>query len=301
MLTPDPQASPATKADTSPDTRAVWTDDRLDDPHRDEEKAARVHAMFDAIAASYDLNNRVHSLWRDQAWRRKAVALTRIRAALDDVVDVACGTGDLTLAFAEARPKSVRGVDFVPRMIEIARHKTAQRFGPAGTDPETDSEVAPATTAADADGSTVGIAGVPEPPRPTFAVGDAMALDLPDDCADVVSIAFGIRNVTDPAQAIREFHRILRPGGRLLILEFSLPRHPVLRYGYEFYFNHIMPRTATLLSRDRTGAYRYLPRSVSTFLDRDQLVGMMDAAGFVRITQHPLTFGICVAYLGHRA
>lgn len=248
----------------------VWTDDRLAVPHEQGDKAQRVNAMFAAIADSYDLNNRVHSLGRDQAWRRKAVRLAKVRAGQDHVVDVACGTGDLTFAFADANPASVLGIDFTPRMLEIARVKDRDRSRPDG-----------------------------EGPVPEFRVGDAMDLQLPDASADIVSIAFGIRNVSEPAQALREFRRILRPGGRLVILEFSVPRNPLLRAGYNFYFHHVMPRTATWVSGDRSGAYKYLPRSVATFIDRDTLQAMMADAGFTNITAHAMTFGICVAYVGH--
>jgi demethylmenaquinone methyltransferase / 2-methoxy-6-polyprenyl-1,4-benzoquinol methylase len=131
-----------------------------------------------------------------------------------------------------------------------------------------------------------------------FLNGDAMSLPLPDQSADVVSIAFGIRNVADPALAIREFHRVLRPGGRLVILEFSLPTNPLLRGLYNFYFRRILPTTATLISGDRTGAYKYLPESVNTFIGRQQMLDMMTAAGFATVEQHPLTFGVCVCYRG---
>jgi demethylmenaquinone methyltransferase/2-methoxy-6-polyprenyl-1,4-benzoquinol methylase len=131
-----------------------------------------------------------------------------------------------------------------------------------------------------------------------FVTGDAQALPLPDACCDVVSIAFGIRNVADPAVAIREFFRVLRPGGRLIILEFSLPTNPLLRGLYNFYFRKILPRTATFISGDKTGAYKYLPESVNTFIGREQMAGMMRDAGFADVTQHPMTFGVCVAYRG---
>lgn len=239
-----------------------WQPSNLANPHVVSDKAQRVRKMFAAIAPSYDLNNRVHSLGRDQAWRRKVVKLCGVTPS-DVVLDVACGTGDLSLAFAAAGPRRVLGVDFTHEMVQVATHK---------------------------------------PPKkgliPFFADGDAMRLPLPDACVDVVSIAFGIRNVADPRAAIREFRRVLRPGGRLSILEFSTPSNPVLRGGYMFYFKHVMPRTATLISGDRSGAYKYLPQSVNTFLGREQLAGMMSDAGFDPITQHPLTFGIAVAYLG---
>jgi len=124
-------------------------------------------------------------------------------------------------------------------------------------------------------------------------------LPVADRSVDIVSIAFGIRNVADPAKAVREFARVMRPGGRLCILEFSLPVNPVLRGAYMFYFKHVMPRTAALIARDRSGAYKYLPQSVNTFLSREQMMRLMTEAGFENITATPLTFGIAVAYLGH--
>ncbi len=263
-------APPSSQAAQPP----AWDESTLQAPHEEQDKAARVNQMFSAIAESYDLNNRVHSLWQDQAWRRKAVRLARVKPDQDTVVDVACGTGDLSFAFAQANPSKVVGIDFVSKMIDVANLK-ADRLQDE-------------YQAADF-------------PLPDFRVGDAMELDVPNEFANVVSIAFGIRNVTDPSQALCEFRRILQPGGRVIILEFSLPRNLLLRAGYNFYFNHIMPRTATLLSRDRSGAYKYLPRSVNTFIERDAMVSRMEDAGFINVTQHPMTFGICIGYLGHVA
>lgn len=244
---------------------AAWNNDLLRDPHAVADKRRRVRAMFAAIAPAYDINNRLHSLWIDQYWRRKAVKLAMLRST-DAVVDVACGTGDLSLRFARSGAGGVIGVDFTFEMLPIAASKQS------GTQKQQS--------------------------KITLINGDAQALPLPDACADVVSIAFGIRNVVDPAAAIREFRRVLRPGGRLIILEFSLPENRVLRGLYNFYFRNVVPITATLISGDRSGAYKYLPRSVNTFIGREQMMGMMQAADFKDVRQFPMTLGVCVCYRG---
>ncbi len=269
---------------TSPETAPAWDDDLLRNPHAVTDKRSRVRQMFAAIAPSYDLNNRLHSLWMDQLWRRTAVKLAGLKPT-DRVVDVACGTGDLTLKFAEGlftsdrsgrplpRPGQVLGIDFTYEMLPIARTKSSEGRGwPRDTERW--------------------------PRLVRFINGDALALPLPDASADVVSIAFGIRNVADPAAAVREFYRVLRPGGRLIILEFSLPTNPALRGLYNFYFRQVLPRTATLISGDKTGAYKYLPESVNTFIGRREMTDMMTAAGLTAVEQHAMTFGVCICYRG---
>ena len=251
-------------------TQPVWTNGNLANPHEVTDKAQRVQSMFSAIAPSYDLNNRLHSMWRDQAWRRAAVKAADVKS--DDVVlDVACGTGDLSLAFASHKTAQgggcsrVIGVDFTYDMLTIANQKNDN----------TDFQCVP-----------------------TYQTGDAMHLPIADQRVDVVSIAFGIRNVSNPQLAIAEFNRVLRPGGRVIILEFSLPRNALMRGLYNFYFKHIMPRTATLISGDRSGAYKYLPKSVNTFIEREQMTGMLKEVGFTDVTVKTLTFGIAVIYRG---
>ena len=218
--------------------------------------------MFAAIAGSYDLNNRLHSFGRDQAWRRAAVRLAQVRAG-DEVLDCACGTGDLTFAFARTDASRIVGTDFTQEMLDIAEQKRGDQTG-----------------------------------RVSFQRADAMALPFDDASFDVVSIAFGIRNVADPGRAFAEFFRVLRPGGRVVILEFDEPRLAPIRVLNNLYTRVIMPRTASLIAHDRSGAYRYLPKSVETFMKREELQENLRAAGFSQTRTHPMTFGVCVAHVG---
>jgi len=247
---------------TPRDVRRAWDDRELADPHAAPDKAKRVKRMFAAIAPSYDLNNRLHSLGLDRTWRQAAVRAGQVKPT-DIVLDVACGTGDLAMAFAQAGAKQVIGVDFTVAMLNLALKKQ------------------PATQAGHA---------------LSYQAGDAMRLPLADQSVDILSIAFGIRNVQSPSAALREFYRVLKPGGRLVILEFSLPRNALLRGLYNFYFRHVMPRTAAWIARDHCGAYRYLPQSVNTFLNRQEMKQRMREAGFGRLTDQALTFAIAVVY-----
>ncbi len=254
-------------ADTNPESPA-WSDADLEsNPHSAEDKAGRVRRMFDAIAGRYDLNNRLHSMGRDQAWRRRTARLA-VHGPNDRVLDVACGTGDLTEAIARHAPAQAVGLDFSTGMLEVA--------------------VAKANGMSRASGATV----------PEYQQGDAMCLDFEDASFDACTIAFGIRNVQDPGEAIREFYRILSPGGRCLILEFSEPPNPVIRVLNRIYSNRIMPVTATLISGDRTGAYKYLPRSMETFLTPTELAGVMKDAGFTDLRREAMSCGICTLSIG---
>lgn len=246
----------------------AWSTNDLErNPHSATDKAARVQRMFTSIAHAYDLNNRLHSLWRDQAWRRMAVRLSNPRGAR--VLDCACGTGDLTEAFANAGASSVTGLDYTAAMLDLARAKAA-------------------------DGRRLAV-------QPTYIQGDAQSLPWPDASFDIVSIAFGIRNVDDTLKALREFHRVLAPGGRLIVLEFSEPTLPPLRWLNRLYTHHVMPFTASLIARDRSGAYQYLPRSVETYLSPERLRSQVAQAGFSAVQQHRMTFGVCVCTVGMRA
>jgi len=260
----------------------IWTQDALRaSPHADAEKARKVQGMFAAIARSYDLNNRLHSFFQDQRWRRAAVRAAGIDAT-SRVLDVACGTGDLAEAFADAGAAAVTGVDFTPEMLAIARDKGAKNDGEQrgaalhATKPSSK----PVRTAV------------------SYHQGDAMQLAFPDQSFDVVSIAFGIRNVAVPTRALAEFFRVLRPGGRLVVLEFADPTNPIIRWGSNLYTKRIMPWTASLVARDVSGAYHYLPRSVSTFLQPREFAEKLQENGFEQCSAVQLTMGICVL---HRA
>lgn len=268
--TPPTTPGPETAAEAAP-RAAAWTDAELADPHRRADKATKVQSMFAAIARSYDLNNRVHSLWRDQAWRREAVRAAQVRPG-DEVLDCACGTGDLTLAFAKTPAKSVIGLDFTAEMLDFARLKTDREDKPGRI------------------------------PGPTvrYLQGDAQNLPFEDEFFDVVSIAFGIRNVQDPSLALREFFRVLRPQGRLVVLEFDRPGFAPMRWFNDFYCGQVMPRTATWLSRDKSGAYRYLPKSVGAFMTSAELAKAIEDVGFGPVAQRAMTFGICVRSLAHK-
>jgi len=259
-------SSSSSQAEANPEAQSeAWSRDQLaQNPHERADKPERVRRMFAAIARSYDLNNRLHSFGRDQAWRKAAVKLADVREG-EEVLDCACGTGDLTLAFARTGAKRVVGTDFTQEMLDIAGTKLADQSG-----------------------------------RVTFQQADAMNLPFDDESFDIVSIAFGIRNVADPTRAIAEFHRVLRPGGRVVVLEFDEPRNPLIRLGNDLYTKHIMPMTATLIARDRSGAYRYLPKSVETFMKREAMQNALRQAGFGELKARPMTFGVCVCHVGKK-
>ncbi len=238
--------------------KPAWSGSDLENnPHAASDKSKRVEKMFTSIAGRYDFNNRLHSLWLDQMWRQKAVKMSDLTGS-DAVLDVACGTGDLAMAFYSAGAGSVLGIDFTQAMLNLAVTKAEK----ASMEIE-------------------------------YRQGDAMNLALPDCSFDVVSIAFGIRNVQNPTKAFAEFCRVLKPGGRCVVLEFSTPPSRCLRFLHNFYTKRIMPVTATLIAGDRSGAYNYLPKSVETFADGLELANIIRENGFCDVQQISQTFGVC--------
>jgi len=230
------------------------------------EQGRGIRNMFEAIAPRYDLLNRVLSLGIDRRWRTAAVRQLQISPG-GKVLDMATGTGDVALEIARQMPPSVTivGEDFTRRMLQIGREK---------------------------------IARTPFQPRITLVSASCEAIPHPDRTFDGMTIAFGIRNVVDRSRGLREMFRVIRPGGKAVILEFSTPTNRLVRGLYYLYFRHLLPRIGGWLSR--RAAYQYLPDSVLAFPDRQEFSGMMEAAGFTDLRRFDMTGGIVSVFVGTR-
>ena len=225
----------------------------------------RIAGMFDAIAPRYDLLNSVLSGGLDRYWRRRAIRSLSFTGS-ETLVDVCTGTGDVAIAAART-PRGARrvvGVDFAGAMLTRALAKIARRDLVS---------------------------------RVRVIRGDAMNLPVASASADGVTIAFGIRNVSSPDVACAELLRVLRPGGRVAILEFGLPVVPAVRPLYLWYFRHVLPRIGRAVSR-HDAAYSYLPASVGAFPWGDDFARILRAQGFNNVKARPLTLGIVYLYTG---
>lgn len=221
--------------------------------------------MFAGIAGRYDLLNHLLSGNVDRRWRRLVADTLRPSLGAGAVVlDVACGTGDLSLVIAERCGARVVGVDFCRPMLEVAARKAV----------ETSHSV-------------------------PFVEGDALRLPFADGQFDAATIAFGLRNLSDVTGGLRELRRILKTGGRLAVLEFSRPVVPGFRALFQFYFSRVLPRIGGLVSGSR-GAYEYLPDSVSKFPDQPRLAALMREVGFEAVEYRNLTGGIAALHTGTR-
>jgi len=218
--------------------------------------------MFDKIAARYDMMNRVLSFGMDKGWRRRTVKALAL-GAKPHVLDLATGTGDLAIEIARRVPGStVIGIDPSSQMLAIAEKKVAKR-------------------------------GLAE--RVTFQVGDAQALPLANCSVDAATIAFGIRNVPDRVKGLRELARVVRPGGRIGVLELGEPRKGVMGAAARFHCRQVIPRLGALLSGAKE--YKYLQRSMAAFPPAEEFARIMGTAGLHVIEVVPLTFGVCTLYV----
>lgn len=227
-------------------------------------KKEKIKSMFDNIAPDYDKLNHIMSLNIDKGWRRKAVREIADTDKPLSVLDVACGTGDFTIEIARkvARGSQITGIDLSEGMMKVGREKIA---------------------AAQVDA--------------TLEYGDCEALTYADDSFDRISVGFGVRNFEHLSVGLKEMCRVLKPGGKLIILELSVPSNPIIRWCYKLYFLHILPTIGGMVSSNR-GAYKYLPASVLHFPAPDKFIPMMHEAGFSAVRHKALTFGICRMYVG---
>lgn len=236
----------------------------------------RVRRMFGEISPRYDFLNHLLSGGVDYYWRWRTVRRVPISGDAP-ILDVCTGTGDLAVAFWKKHRGTiaVTGTDFTPEMLEIAGTKRDRMKIPS-----------------------VDEGGLLRPV--TFLEADTQALPFSDNQFQAVSVAFGLRNVTDTRRGLREMIRVCRPGGHVAILEFSLPGNRVLRSLYLWYFRNVLPRIGQLLMRNRQSAYNYLPDSVSEFPHGEALAAILRECGLEAVTWKPLTFGIATLYVGRK-
>ncbi len=228
------------------------------------EKGERIRAMFGSIAPRYDLLNRLLSLGIDRRWRRFAVGKIGL-CGPGRVLDVATGTGDVALEIAARTPASVSvvGIDFTPEMIELGEVKVKESRH-AG--------------------------------RIALQVAPCEDIPFEEESFDAATISFGIRNVVDRVKGLSEMRRVLKQGGKIVILEFSTPTMPVFKDLYHFYFLKVLPKVGGMFSR--FSAYQYLPDSVLEFPSREEFKGMMAQVGFKDVQHFDLTGGIATVYVG---
>ncbi len=229
----------------------------------------RIRRMFGAIAPSYDLLNHLLSLNIDRYWRRKTTELAPPNGE-GPILDLCTGTGDLAFAYDQAAGGRVPviGADFCGPMLDLAKDTTRNK--------------------------DVG-------DRIRFVQGDAQRLPFRDNLFQIVCVAFGLRNVKDTDRGLAEMKRVTRAGGKVVILELSRPRGPVLGRLYRFYFRYLLPLIGQTISRSKENAYRYLQASVSQFPDGEVLADRLRSHGLRDVHWHPFTFGIASLYIGTKS
>ena len=233
-----------------------------------DKSSGRVREMFAQIAQRYDLLNRLLSLGIDRSWRARATRLAPPQGE-DPILDLCTGTADLALAYwrASREPTPIVGADFCRPMLALGREKVYR-------------------------------AGASH--RVQLIEADALRLPLPSNAFQIVCVAFGLRNLSDTDAGLREMARVCKPGGRVVVLEFSLPRRRPLKALYHVYFRWLLPRIGQTLARNAQRAYNYLPQSVAQFPQAEALAERMRAAGLGPVHLHPLSLGIVTLYIAHK-
>jgi demethylmenaquinone methyltransferase/2-methoxy-6-polyprenyl-1,4-benzoquinol methylase len=232
-----------------------------------EQKASMVAEVFDSVAAKYDVMNDLMSMGIHRLWKRYTIDCSGVRAG-HHVLDLAGGTGDLTAKFSRLVGEKGKVVlaDINGAMLKVGRDKLRD----------------------------MGIVG-----NVDYVQANAEALPFPDNSFDLITIAFGLRNVTDKDKALASMYRILKPGGRLLVLEFSKPEQEILSKVYDFYSFHVLPKMGKIVAND-SESYQYLAESIRMHPDQETLKGMMEDAGFEQTTFTNLTGGVVALHRGFK-
>lgn len=228
------------------------------------EKKQQVTEIFDDIAPKYDFLNRFLSLGIDQGWRKKAIK--RLRSiSPKTILDVATGTGDFAImTYKLLKPEKITGVDISKGMLEIGKEKIARE-------------------------SLTSFINLME--------GDSENLPFDNNSFDAITVSFGVRNFQNLEQGIAEMHRVLKPGGKLIVLEFSRPKNPVFKQLYKIYMQVVTPNVGKVVSKNKK-AYQYLNDSIMVFPERNDFVAVMDGVGFADTSYEALSLGICCIYEG---
>lgn len=229
----------------------------------DKGKKAQVALMFNNIARKYDFLNHVLSMGIDKLWRKKAVKLLKPLQP-KRILDIATGTGDFALANLKLNPDKVVGIDISTEMLAVGREKIAKK------------------NLSD---------------KIELFEGDSENIQFEDNSFDAITVAFGVRNFENLEKGLKEMNRVVRPGGKVVILEFSKPRNFPIKQIYNFYFFRILPFWGKMVSKD-SSAYTYLPESVDAFPDGADFLKIYNECGFIDTKQIKLSFGIASIYIG---
>ena len=229
-----------------------------------QDQKSSIGSMFDNIAGSYDFLNHLLSFGMDRSWRAKAIKAIYGRYENPKILDVATGTGDLAIAAMKLNPDHVTAIDISEKMLEEGRIKITKK-------------------------------GLSD--RIELIYGDSENIPSGDHIFDIAMVAFGVRNFSDRLKGLVEINRVLKEGGMIMVLEFSLPANLLFKHLYFIYFTKLLPLIGRIFSKNRT-AYRYLPESVMQFPENEQFKTLIASAGFSDLSQKKLTMGVATIYTG---